>query len=110
MADAPCGWFLRLDRFLKEKKWCPLSLDAATWTLRRDEKLFGMMVGHVDDLLFSGDDESWESFLAISRELGFDSREETDVASWGKSIRRDELKRICVSMEQHREKIQRVYR
>ena len=31
LADAPREWFLRLDRCVKEKRWKPMSVDAATW-------------------------------------------------------------------------------
>jgi len=109
LADAPREWFLRLDRCLKEKKWCPLALDAATWVLRRAGEIVGMIVGHVDDLLFTGDEGAWASFLAISRELGFGSLEEDDFVWCGKRIRRDELGRVCISMEQYHENLQPVF-
>ena len=66
-------------------------------------------MGHVDDLLFAGNEAAWRSFMEISRELGFGSLEENDFIWCGKRIRRDELGRICISMEQYHENIQTVY-
>merc|ERR1712086_937462 len=84
-------------------------LDAATWVLRDSSgKLCGMIVGHVDDLLLTGDDRAWASFMDISRELGFGSLEENDFVWCGKRIRRDELGRIRISMEQYHENLQTV--
>ena len=64
LADAPREWYLRLDRCMKEHGWIPLSSDAATW-LRRgpDGKINGLIVGHVDDLLMTGDEEAWQDYL-----------------------------------------------
>ncbi len=45
----------------------------------------------------------------MSRELGFGSLEETDFVWCAKRIRWNELKRICISMEQHRENLQPVH-
>ena len=78
LADAPRQWFLRLDRCLREHGWESLSVDAATWVLRKGKEIIGMIVGHVDDLLLTGDEVAWEGFLGISRELGFGSLEEND--------------------------------
>ena len=57
LRDAPRGWFLELDTYLKSlgaKKSC---LDNALYLFRREGKLIGFVLSHVDDLCFGGEPE-----------------------------------------------------
>ena len=54
---------MRLGRALAENKWIKSSLDGGCCSL------IGMLVGHVDDLLFTGDETAFASLEAIGKEL-----------------------------------------
>ena len=102
LADAPREWYLRLSRTLAENKWIKSSLDGACWYLRdASGSLIGMLVGHVDDLLFTGNAAAFASLEAIGKELGFGSLEGGDFIWCGKRIRRAEDGCIVVSMENY---------
>jgi hypothetical protein len=110
LADAPREWYLRLDRCMKEHGWTPLSSDAATWIRRGPEgKITGLIVGHVDDLLMTGDEEAWRDYLAISKELGFGSLEENDFVWCGKRIQRTADGLVRISMEAYQENLEAVW-
>ena len=67
LADAPRQWWLRLSRSVREHGWTRTLIDGATWLFWEPgsapidssssgpRKLHGIMVAHVDDLLFCGD-------------------------------------------------------
>lgn len=103
LADAPREWYLRLARELKDEKWQISAIDGALWYYRggRDGgELKGAMVGHVDDLLFLGDQDAKESLLRLGKTLGFGSIEEEDFQWCGKRIRRDPTtKELVISMQ-----------
>ena len=72
LADAPREWWLRLSRELKQEGWTISLLDGALWYLWLDDeckpgskKLAGAIVGHVDDLLFTGNDIAVRSLLKL---------------------------------------------
>ena len=105
LADAPREWWLRLDRELRALGWERSSLDGALWFLRQPQAaegesgLHGVIVGHVDDLLFGGDSRALESLEKLGNTLGFGSIEKEDFTWCGKRIRRDpDTKEIVVSM------------
>ena len=115
LADAPREWWLRLDREmnLKNHGWTRSTLDGALWYFWRkndkkqkdaqkdqnangstyipenDKELCGVVVGHVDDLLFAGDGEALESLEALGKVLGFGSVEAEAFTWCGKRIERD---------------------
>ena len=107
-------WWLRLSRAAKEHHWEQTLLDGATWFFWiGDEKgkrtLGGMMVAHVDDLLFTGGAEAMKSFDAIGAELGFGTKETEDFVWCGKRIRRAEDKTIRLSMVEYHKNLKEIY-
>eukprot|EP00435_Cladocopium_sp_Y103_P070581 s840_g35.t1 len=53
--DAPRGWFKNLDATVKGKKFIPLAHEPAAYMLQNDDgSLAGLLVVHVDDLLWTG--------------------------------------------------------
>eukprot|EP00969_Alexandrium_andersonii_P296684 13110077-Alexandrium_andersonii.AAC.1 len=58
LADVPREWYLRLARALKEEGWTALRTDPASYQLRIDGVLVGILVGHVGGLLMGGDDRA----------------------------------------------------
>ena len=105
LADASREWWLRLDREMRMLGWERSALDGALLFLRKpktaegDSGLHGVIVGHVDNLLFAGDQTALESLEKLGEILGFDSIEKEDFTWYGKRIRRDpETKEIVISM------------
>ena len=114
LADAPRQWWLRLSRAAKEHHWEQTLLDGATWLFwigKEKEKrtLDGIMVAHVDDLLFAGGKAAMESFDAIGSELGFGTKESGDFVWCGKRIRRAEDKTIRLSMVEYHKNLKEIY-
>ena len=101
LADAPREWYFRLARELHDNDWTRSVLDLAMW-MRRDKqsRLSGIIVAHVDDLLFCGDPEAQASLMKMGQTLGFGSVEE-DAFTWcGKHISKDaETGEISISMK-----------
>ncbi|OLQ04719.1 Retrovirus-related Pol polyprotein from transposon TNT 1-94 [Symbiodinium microadriaticum] len=60
LVDAPLEWYRTVSEFLvaqgMERCWS----DACTWVLRKEGHLIGVVSGHVDDFLFSGNEQSQE--------------------------------------------------
>jgi transposase InsO family protein len=118
LADAPREWWLKLSRILTENGWESLVIDGAAWLLwdaavevsaRNFSHLKGMIVAHVDDLLFIGDPDAVQSFDHVGKLLGFGSREETNFVWCGKRIRRAEDKTIRVSMNEYHQNLKEIY-
>ena len=106
LADAPRERFLRLSRCLKEHGWIPTLIDAAFWVRRcPDGVVTGLIVGHVDDLLFTGDAGARKSLDEIGRELGFGRVEDSDFTWCGKRIRRAEDGTIRVGMKTYHDNL-----
>ena len=76
-ADARREWWLRLALSLESREWRRNPLDQASWLLWdhpvkwTKPKLQGMIVSHVDDLLFRGDKVAEASLMSVRDELGF---------------------------------------
>ena len=117
LADAPRQWWLRLSRSVKEHHWEQTLIDGAMWLfwLPADgsstavRKLGGIMVAHVDDLLFCGGPEAQASFDAIGAELGFGSKEVDDFVWCGKRIRRAKDGTVRLSMQEYHKNIKPIY-
>ena len=114
LADAPRQWWLRLCRAAKEHSWEQTIVDGAAWLFWHVSsdgvrKLDGIMVSHVDDLLFSGGPHALSSFEAIGKELGFGSQEESDFVWCGKRIRRAEDGTIRLSMVEYHKNLKEIY-
>lgn len=119
LADAPRQWWLRLCRSMKEHKWTITVIDAATWLFwdpplvhGSDQKsvLRGIVVSHVDDLLFCGDQVAERAFMQVGDELGYGSVEH-DCFTWcGKKIRRcKEDLSIRLSMEEYHRSLRPIF-
>ena len=109
LADAPRGWFKRLSRCFAERGWETSTTDQATWLkfegTGENRKLVGMVVGHVDDLLFAGFPEQFATLESIGEELGFSSLK-VDYFTWcGKRIRRADDGTIRISMAEYHENL-----
>ena len=118
LADAPREWWLRLSRSLGEHHWMRTLIDGATWLLwdkslkleeRSATNLKGIIVAHVDDLLFVGDPDAVKSFDSIGDELGFGSRESNDFTWCGKRIRRAEDRTIRLSMLEYHTNLKEIF-
>lgn len=73
-------------------------------------ELIGVVVAHVDDLLFTGNDAAHQSLLDIGKELGFGSVSYTSFTWCGKLIERDTASRLArVFMEVYIENLKPVY-
>ena len=109
LADAPRQWYLRLCRCMKAHGWTMSFLDQACWYKWSPKgELQGMIVGHVDDLLFGGNDIARQSLDAIGKELGFGSLTENDFTWCGKRIQKtDEC--VRVSMEAYHRNLSTTY-
>ena len=84
-------------------------MDAAFWFLRLDglSEIVALMCVHVDDLLFTGNDQAWKVFLELGRELGFGSIEEDDFVWCGKRMQREPSTRtIRISMEAYHQNME----
>ena len=78
LADSPRRWYLRLHRGLTALGWERSTVDLSLWYLwDADHKvLHGMVISHVDDLLFGGDDYAKSLLIKLGEELGYGSLEE----------------------------------
>ena len=110
LADAPREWYLRLAECLENEGWSLCLADRAFW-YRRDEagEISGLIVGHVDDLLMTGDDLALASLHRIGDELGFGKIEYNDFVWCGKRMRRAPDGSIRWSMVEYHENMEPVY-
>ena len=65
LVDAPLEWYRTVSSFLAELGFERLWSDACAWVLRDGPRLLGVISGHVDDFLFSGDEASasWKEVI-----------------------------------------------
>ena len=56
LVDAPLEWYRTVSSFLAELGFERLWSDACAWVLREGSRLLGVISGHVDDFLLSGDE------------------------------------------------------
>ena len=113
LADAPREWWLRLSRAMEDHSWSRSLIDAAMWCLWSDndaagKSLEGIIVAHVDDLLFAGSVTAERSLDQIGSELGFGSLDRNDFSWCGKRIRRASDGTIRISMCEYHENLQEV--
>ncbi|CAE7039082.1 RE1 [Symbiodinium sp. KB8] len=68
LVDAPLEWYKTVATFLSELGFQRLWSDACTWTLRSSEdQLLGVISGHVDDFLFTGEETNAQWRDAIQK-------------------------------------------
>ena len=112
LADAPREWWLRLARSLEAKGWTRNPLDQACWFLwdgPERKELKGMVISHVDDLLFGGDTQAEESLQAVGSELGFREVSADDFVWCGKRFRRRADGAVTISMEAYHKNLKPIY-
>ena len=84
-------------------------MDAATfclWSKGPNPKLLGMLCSHVDDLLFCGGPEAWESIRRLGEELGFGSLEKDTFVYCGKRVKQDLVTgEVTVSMKEYHQNL-----
>ncbi|CAE6972698.1 unnamed protein product [Symbiodinium sp. KB8] len=70
LVDAPLEWYRTVSEFFvaqgMERCWS----DACMWVLRKEGRLIGVVSGHVDDFLFSGDEQAveWKQLVQAIQE------------------------------------------
>ncbi|OLQ04968.1 Uncharacterized protein K02A2.6 [Symbiodinium microadriaticum] len=102
LADAPREWWLRLSRALESRGWLRNPLDQASWFLwgGADKKVLqGMIISHVDDLLFGGNPTAEASLFEVGQELGFRETKVDDFVWCGKRFLRRPDGSVSLSME-----------
>ncbi|CAE7779652.1 RE1 [Symbiodinium sp. CCMP2456] len=120
LVDAPLEWYRTVAEFLEglglERLWS----DSCAWVWRKEGQLRGMISGHVDDFLFSGDaeDQEWQAILqAIQQRFKWSDWETDSFVQCGVQVTRVEdgfelsqphylegLHEICVSSSRRKEK------
>ena len=112
LADAPRQWWLRLARALEDRGWERSPLDQATWFLwdgPGHSKLLGVIVSHVDDLLFGGSPPAEQSLMDVGKELGFRDVQRDDFVWCGKRFTRRPDGTIVLSMQEYHENLQEIH-
>ena len=70
LVDAPLEWYKTVDEFLGslhlERTWS----DACCWVLREQDAIVGIISGHVDDFLFTGNEQhpKWQATIKAIKE------------------------------------------
>ena len=107
LADSPRRWYLRLHRSLTQLGWERSAIDAAQWFLwsADHQKLEGVVLSHVDDLLLGGNERARKSLLDLGKELGFGTLEEKCFTYCGKQLKQHDDGSISVSMKQYHENL-----
>ena len=107
LSDSPRRWYLRLHRSLTTLGFTRSSVDAAMWFLWSPDhsKLEAMVISHVDDLLFGGNDRGRELLLQLGKELGYGSLEEKEFVYCGKLFKQHPDGAISVSMKEYHENL-----
>ena len=86
--DAARGFWLKISRSLHQSGWESSQLEPALFYLRREGKLVGMAVTHVDDVLHAGEGPVYEKSIAKLLSLvEFDKDEETNFQYCGKNVK-----------------------
>lgn len=110
LSDSPRRWYLRLHKSLCKLGWVRSEIDPALWFLwnHQHDEIIGMVLSHVDDLLFGGNDVAAASLDQLGSELGFGSMEEGQFVYCGKQFTQHEDFSISISMEAYHENLQLV--
>lgn len=109
LADSPRRWYLRLHKSVTRLGWVRSNVDAAQWFFYdKAGSLQGMMVSHVDDLLFAGTSVAKQTLDALGQELGFGSLDTGCFNYCGKQVKQLDDGSIEVSMQAYHENIQAV--
>ena len=88
--DAPRGWFKNLNSSLLEQGFVPVPHEAAAYRLSHpDGSLAGLVVVHVDDLLWTGGSYIEEKMKAICDKYKFGKLSKNEFRYCGREIKKD---------------------
>ena len=107
--DAPRGFFKRLNNVSISQGLQPVPHEHAAYVLRDEEGVQGMMVAHVDDLLWSGTAKMDEVMKAITEEFKFGTLEIGSTFSYCGRVISQEDEGIRVTYPNHAAKVKPVY-
>ena len=111
LVQAPLEWYLTVTEFLESLGLERLASDPCAWVYRdRYNRTRGMVAGHVDDFLFSGDekDKTWMDILRqIKEKFKWGSWEHDDFIQCGVRIRQTPSG-FSLSQESYLEKVPEV--
>ena len=70
LVDAPLEWYRSVSSFFNQLKLKRCWADPCCWTFTHNNQLEGIISGHVDDFVFSGNESStaWQSVLAAIKQ------------------------------------------
>ncbi|CAE7420984.1 RE1 [Symbiodinium sp. CCMP2592] len=70
LVDAPLEWYRTVAEYFEAQGLTRLWSDACAWVFRKDGQVKGIISGHVDDFLFSGDEEDaeWQRIIRNIKE------------------------------------------
>ena len=89
--DAPRGWYKNLHGSLLEQGFTPVPHEAAAYSLRTPEgELAGLVVVHVDDLLWTGGPLIEERMNAICQKYRFGKLSKNEFRYCGREVKKDE--------------------
>jgi len=110
LADAPREWYLALDEALLEAGWVRMHGDLALWVLRGDNgEVEGLIAGHVDDLMFGGNERAHTIYRRVGDRLGLGKIEYDDFTWCGKRFQRLKDGSIRMTMTAYHENMSTVY-
>lgn len=108
LVDAPLEWYRSVCSFFNRLGLKCCWSDPCCWTLVKDDKLHGIISGHVDDFLFSGrsDDPLWQSIeKAIKDEFKWSDWEESRFVQCGVLIEEEADGSYTLSQKHYVEEI-----
>ena len=107
--DAPRGWFKNLDGTVKKHGLKPVPYEPASYTLvHPDGSLAGLLVCHVDDLMWTGGSYMEECMKKICDHYNFGKVEKDNFKYCGRNITRDE-KAIYVKCEKLVDRVRPIF-
>ncbi|CAE7562382.1 RE1 [Symbiodinium sp. CCMP2592] len=107
--DAPRGFFKRLNNVAVRQGLLPVPNEHAAYVLRDDDGIQGMMVSHVDDLLWSGTEKMDAVMKAITEEFKFGTLEVGDSFGYCGRVISQEKEGIRVTCPHHAAKVRPIY-
>ena len=93
VVDAPLEWYRTVSEFLAELGFERQWSDACSWVKRKQGKILGMVAGHVDDFLFTGEesDPEWQDLISrIKAKFNWGDWDKDVFCQCGVSIKRTE--------------------
>ena len=107
--DAPRGWFKNLHQTLQEKGFRPVPQESASYVLNdKKGELLGMVIVHVDDLLWTGGIEIEKKMQEVCSIYNFGKIEKDEFKYCGRDVKKDE-KGIHVSCPSLIDRVKPVY-